>query len=149
MPAGSPELYVWPIRRESTGIAGFRAAEARFFFRRSRYRVDAESPRRLGDKPVRRPCVSSVATHVPAMRRRTCLLAPVTYTGARRSHLEAEFLADDHLLDLAGTFGDRSELRVTVVPLNRVLDDVAVAAVNLDCFTSDVIGDLSGEVLRH
>src|SRR4051794_27582902 len=49
---------------------------------------------------------------------------------ARR--LDAELPGDHHLLDLVGALADGEDLRVAVEAADRVLLDVAVAAVDLD-----------------
>ena len=53
----------------------------------------------------------------------------------------AQSAGDDHLLDLVGALADRQDLRVAVEPADRVLLDVAVAAVDLN----RLLGGADGE----
>src|SRR5690606_15001543 len=62
----------------------------------------------------------------------------------------AEGLPRDHqALDFAGALVDLLDPRVPVVPLDRELVDVAVAAVDLDRAITDALRGLAGEELGH
>ena len=73
--------------------------------------------------------------------------------GAQRPELldaQAGDRSGDHqLLDLAGAFEDRVDLRVAVPALDRVLTGVAVAAEDLDRVLGDTHGHFAGLVLAH
>jgi hypothetical protein len=55
---------------------------------------------------------------------------------------------DEQPLDLARALVDLRDARVAVVPLDRVVREVAVAAMDLDRLGADPFGELGGEELR-
>src|SRR5438874_10654202 len=64
--------------------------------------------------------------------------------GPPLDQLTAELPGDHHLLDLVGPLADREDLCVSVEAADRVLLDVAVAAVDLDRLLARAHGEPAG-----
>src|SRR5213082_1855407 len=64
------------------------------------------------------------------------------------SALAAELARNHHLLDLVGPLAAGEDLGVAVNPAHRVLLDIAVPAVDLNCLLGGPIGQATGLELR-
>src|ERR1700734_3002962 len=58
-------------------------------------------------------------------------------------------LADDRLLDLAGSLADEQERSIAHQPLDLILFGVAVSTVDAEALLGDLRAEFAGKILRH
>src|ERR1700759_652301 len=83
-----------------------------------------------------------------SVRRTRRAISPRFATSTESNTLGPERAGDDHLLHLVGALADGEDLRVPVHAADRVLLDVAVAAVDLHGLLGAAYGEPAGLELR-